>query len=64
MQVSAMPESATTPDAERHWKVEKILMMEGGDRMRAVQYLEHIIQLNLDPNPVEIGVSALDLVSG
>jgi hypothetical protein len=62
--VSAMPDSLTTPDAEKHQKLEEVLMIAGGNRMRAFQYLEHC-KTALDPNALQICVSALDyLVSG
>ena len=65
MYVSAVPSFSTVPEAERYWKVQKVLMIAGGHRSEAIRYLENLRQLSLNPNPIQIGVSILEsLISG
>ena len=64
MYVSTMPQTRTTPDAEKRRILEKVLIISRGNRTKAFQYLEHVKQA-LHPDAVQIGVRTLEyLVSG
>ena len=54
-----MPHHRTTPDAEKQGLLQAVLMIAGGNRARAFEYLEHCLK-GFDPNALQICVSALD----
>ena len=60
MYVSAMPQSRTTPGAEKRRVLEKVLLISRGNRTEAFQYLEHAKQA-LYPDAVQIGVHSWTL---
>jgi hypothetical protein len=55
-----MPDSSTITDAEKHCMLQDVLVISGGTRERAFQYLEDLRRDTLDPNTPRMGVSALE----